>query len=317
MTPGRSHATLTVMSKTLATDELSDIVEQLALCDGHHSAPSRPVVAPVPKRSRIGETLALYRTLLFPAIGDEPGAERDLAWLHRRTCELRELLTSEIRWALRQDDVSARPEELALELMRRLPDLKRALLEDAQAALSGDPACTGIDEVLICYPGFLAITVHRLAHEIYRRNVRILARMMSEWVHSETGIDIHPGAQIGRHFFIDHGTGVVIGETCVVGDHVRIYQGVTLGALSFARDDSGNLVRDTKRHPTIEDHVVIYANATVLGGQTVVGHHSIIGASVWLAHSIQAHTTVVMEQPKLRFRNQTPTAFDQPPDYQI
>ncbi|HMP78660.1 MAG TPA: serine O-acetyltransferase [Pirellulaceae bacterium] len=312
-----------VASKTLDTDELRDVIEQLAACGDAVPVASAPS-APIPKRSRIGETLDLYRTLLFPSVADDRDAVLDGGWQLRRACELREMLANEFAWALQQPSPCGEPagsppcpDDLAAQTLRRLPEMKRMLLDDAQAALAGDPACTGIDEVLICYPGFLAISVHRLAHEIYGMGVRILARMMSEWVHSRTGIDIHPGAQIGRHFFIDHGTGVVIGETCVVGDHVRIYQGVTLGALSFARDDSGNLIRDTKRHPTIENHVVIYANATVLGGRTLVGHHSIIGASVWLAQSIAPFTTVVMEQPKLRFRNQSPTAFDQPPDYQI
>jgi serine O-acetyltransferase len=129
--------------------------------------------------------------------------------------------------------------------------------------------------------------------------------MMTEWAHSRTGIDIHPGARIGRHFFIDHGTGVVIGETCEIGDHVKLYQGVTLGALSFATDGEGNLVRGTKRHPTIEDRVVIYANATILGGNTVIGHDSVIGSNVWLTRSVSPHTTVVLEKPKLRMRAET------------
>ena len=132
--------------------------------------------------------------------------------------------------------------------------------------------------------------------------VPLIPRMMTEWAHSKTGIDIHPGATIGDHFFIDHGTGVVIGETCEIGNRVKLYQGVTLGALSFAIDGDGNLVRGHKRHPTIEDSVVIYANATVLGGATVIGHHSVIGSSVWLTRSLQPHTTVVLEKPKLKIR---------------
>jgi serine O-acetyltransferase len=144
--------------------------------------------------------------------------------------------------------------------------------------------------------------VHRIAHELFRLGVPFIPRMMSEWSHRETGIDIHPGAKIGHHFFIDHGTGVVIGETCEIGNHVRLYQGVTLGALSFATDGEGNLVRGTKRHPTLEDRVVIYANATVLGGRTVVGHDSVIGSSVWLTRSVEPRTTVTMEKPKLSIR---------------
>ena len=145
----------------------------------------------------------------------------------------------------------------------------------------------------------------------------MIPRMMTEWAHGETGIDIHPGAQIGDHFFIDHGTGVVIGETCEIGEHVKIYQGVTLGALSFPHDESGNLVRNIKRHPTIQDRVVIYANATILGGRTVVGHDSVVGSSVWLTSSVDPHTTVMMEKPKLRLRNEMPSDFEPPLDFQI
>ena len=140
---------------------------------------------------------------------------------------------------------------------------------------------------------------------------------MAEWVHGETGVDIHPGAKIGDHFFIDHGTGVVIGETCIIGEHVKIYQGVTLGALSFPQDEMGQLVRDSKRHPTIEDNVVVYANATVLGGTTVVGHDSVIGSNVWLTNSVDPSTTVIMEKPKLRMRNQVQSEFEPPHDFQI
>jgi len=146
------------------------------------------------------------------------------------------------------------------------------------------------------------VTVHRIAHRLYELDVPLIPRMMAEHSHSQTGIDIHPGAQIGPSFFIDHGTGVVIGETCEIGTGVKIYQGVTLGALSFAKDGDGNLVRGTKRHPTICDRVVIYANATILGGQTVIGENSVIGASVWLTKSVQANTTVTIEVPSLRLR---------------
>ena len=148
------------------------------------------------------------------------------------------------------------------------------------------------DEVIFCYPGLEAITVYRLAHELHELGIPFIPRMMTEWAHSRTGIDIHPGATIGEYFFIDHGTGVVIGETCEIGEHVKLYQGVTLGALSFPTDDDGNLVRGHKRHPTLEDGVVVYANATILGGHTVVGHDSVIGSSVWLTRSVAPHTTV-------------------------
>ena len=180
---------------------------------------------------------------------------------------------------------------------------------DVEAAYKGDPACKSLDEVIFCYPGLEAISVYRLAHVLHGQGVPLIPRMMTEWAHSRTGIDIHPGATIGRYFFIDHGTGVVIGETTEIGDWVKLYQGVTLGALSFAADAQGNLVRGHKRHPTIEDGVVVYANATILGGTTVIGRGSVIGSSVWLTHSVEPGTTVTMESPKLRIRGEEPEEF--------
>ena len=206
-------------------------------------------------------------------------------------------------------DLVAHCERLATEYIQKMPRIRDMLMTDVEAAFVGDPACKNFDEVILCYPGLQAVTVYRLAHELYKLDVPFLPRMMTEWVHGETGVDIHPGAAIGEYFFIDHGTGVVIGQTCEIGDHVKVYQGVTLGALSFPKDDMGQLVRDSKRHPTIEDNVVIYANATILGGETTVGHDSVIGSSVWLTNSVDPHTTVTMEKPKLRMRNQA----NQPP----
>ncbi|MGD9128655.1 MAG: serine acetyltransferase [Planctomycetia bacterium] len=187
--------------------------------------------------------------------------------------------------------------------LKQLPEIRKQLAKDVQAAYDGDPACQSLDEVIFCYPGLEAITIFRLAHELHELGVPLIPRMMTEWAHSKTGIDIHPGATIGDYFFIDHGTGVVIGETCEIGDWVKVYQGVTLGALSFSTDDEGNLVRGQKRHPTIEDRVVIYANATILGGQTVIGHDSVVGSSVWLTCSVKPNTTVILEKPDLRMRN--------------
>ena len=189
------------------------------------------------------------------------------------------------------------------------------LATDVQAAYDGDPACKSLDEVIFCYPGVDAVTVYRLAHELHLLGVPLIPRMMTEWAHKETGIDIHPGADIGHHFFIDHGTGVVIGETCEIGEHVKIYQGVTLGALSFPTDPNGSLIRGKKRHPTIEDRVVIYASATILGGTTVIGHDSVIGSSVWLTSSVEPYATVTMEKPRLRIRAGTRT--ESSTDYQI
>ena len=204
--------------------------------------------------------------------------------------------------------------ELTHHYLALVPKIRDVLITDAQASYDGDPACKNLEEVILCYPGFTAVSVFRLAHELHLLKVPFIPRMMTEWVHCKTGVDIHPGATIGRHFFIDHGTGVVIGETCEIGEHVKIYQGVTLGALSFPKDENGELVRGTKRHPTLDDNVVIYANATVLGGRTIVGHDSVIGSSVWLTESVDPFTTVVMEKPRLRIRNQV----QEPPiDFQI
>ncbi len=202
----------------------------------------------------------------------------------------------------RHIDFEALGQEKALAFLDTLPNLRKKLASDVQAAYDGDPAAASLDEIIFCYPGLEAVTIYRVAHELNRLGVPLIPRMLSEWSHGNTGIDIHPGAQIGPSFFIDHGTGVVIGETCEIAAHVKIYQGVTLGALSFAKDEEGNLIRGHKRHPTIEENVVIYSNATILGGDTVIGRNSVIGASVSLSKSVPPNTVVTIEKPTLRFR---------------
>lgn len=187
--------------------------------------------------------------------------------------------------------------EIVAAFVARLPEVRRLVETDVTAAYEGDPAATSRMEIVMSYPGLYAVTVHRLAHELYRLKVPIIPRVMSELAHSKTGIDIHPGATIGERFFIDHGTGVVIGETCVIGRNVRLYQGVTLGGLSFAKDASGALVKGLKRHPNIEDDVVIYANATILGGETTIGAGSEIGGNVWLHASVPPNSRVYNNQP--------------------
>ncbi len=199
-------------------------------------------------------------------------------------------------------DFEALGQEKAVQFLETLPEMRHMLSRDVQAAYDGDPAAADLDEIIFCYPGLEAITVYRIAHELHRLGIPLIPRMLSEWAHCNTGIDIHPGATIGHSFFIDHGTGVVIGATCEIADHVKLYQGVTLGARSFQKDETGNLVRTSKRHPTIESHVVVYANATILGGDTTIGHHSTIGASVSLYESVPPHTIVMLEKPSLRFR---------------
>jgi serine O-acetyltransferase len=193
--------------------------------------------------------------------------------------------------------------EAAAHLLERLPEIKCVLQEDIAAAYEGDPAAQSPMEVVISYPGAYAVMVHRLAHALYERNVPMIPRIMSEYAHSRTGIDIHPGARIGPGFFIDHGTGVVIGETCVIGRKVKLYQGVTLGALSFRKDDEGRLVKGIKRHPNVEDGVVIYGGATILGDVTI-GAGSEIGGNVWLTHSVPPRSRVYNQQPRPLVRHQ-------------
>lgn len=185
-------------------------------------------------------------------------------------------------------------------LVEGLPEIHEMLMADLHAAYEGDPAARSVTEVVISYPFVEAIATHRVAHSLYSSGVPFLPRMMSERAHSRTGIDIHPGARIGKGFFIDHGTGVVIGETTVIGDHVKIYQGVTLGALSFASDDHGQPIKGVKRHPNIEDRVTIYAQATILGGRTTVGHDSVIGGNVWLTKSVPPFSKIYNVPPSLR-----------------
>src|SRR5690606_16942104 len=194
----------------------------------------------------------------------------------------------------------ARAEDVAAEALAALPEVHAMLRDDARALHAGDPAAESEDEVILAYPGFLAVAVYRVAHVLYRAGVPLLPRLLTECAHRETGIDIHPGARIGRAFAIDHGPGVVIGETTVIGERVRLFQGVTLGALCVAKD----LAR-TKRHPTIEDDVVIYANATILGGETVIGARSVIGGNVWLTRSVPPDS-VVTHRSEIRLRSETP-----------
>lgn len=180
---------------------------------------------------------------------------------------------------------------------KSIPDIQKILHRDIQAAYEGDPAARSTMEVVVSYPCVFAILAQRVAHVFYELHVPLVPRMMTECAHSHTGIDIHPGAKIGSGFFIDHGTGVVIGETCVIGENVKLYQGVTLGALSFEKDEHGLPVKGVKRHPNVEDNVVIYAGATVLGGQTTIGHHAQIGGNVWLTHSVPPYSKVYNQQP--------------------
>lgn len=285
--------------------------------DGTHRAIADSMAAH-PATARIGgpavldhasaaRLLAAMREIAFPGFHPVTHAavhEDAETFVAERVRALRAGLVQCIAAAARAVDPSDGIDEhrIADELVARIPAIRELLAADVHAAFRGDPAARTVAEVILCYPGIAAMTAHRFAHELWIREVPILPRMLSELAHSTTGIDIHPGARIGRGVFIDHGTGVVIGETCDIASHVTIYQGVTLGALSFPRDENGNIIRGKKRHPTIEDHVVIYANATVLGGDTVVGAGSVIGASVSLMKSVPPKTMVTVEKPNLKFR---------------
>lgn len=271
---------------------------------------------PLPRYERVIFAIESLREILFPGYQKREGLHIGNITYHVGDLidMLHDLLTEQISRALRHEDrtqqgwekdcvdYEAKGQALAIDFLGRIPHLRRILATDVQAAYDGDPACKNLDEVILCYPGLEAITVYRLAHEMNILGIPFIPRMMTEYAHHRTGIDIHPGATIDEYFFIDHGTGVVLGETCHIGKHVKIYQGVTLGALSFDTDSDGNLVRGTKRHPTVEDSVVIYANATVLGGNTVVGRNSVIGSSVWLTKSVPPNTVVTLEKPNLRIR---------------
>lgn len=194
-------------------------------------------------------------------------------------------------------------DQVTIELLEYLPKIREMLQKDVEAAYDGDPAAFSHEETILSYPSIEAITMHRIANFLYNKNIPLIPRIISEFAHQKTGIDIHPGATIGERFFIDHGTGVVIGETCTIGNNVKIYQGVTLGAKSFPTDENGNPIKGVKRHPNIEDNVVIYAGATILGGDTIIGAHSIIGGNVWLTHSVEPNSNVYNSQPSPKIQS--------------
>ena len=208
-------------------------------------------------------------------------------------------ITLVLRPAMEKEAARERAERISIAFMERLPQIRELVQTDVDAAFEGDPAATNTDEIIFCYPGLLAISVYRLAHELYQLQVPMIPRIMMEHAHNITGIDIHPGATIGSYFFIDHGTGIVIGQTTIIGSHVKIYQGVTLGGLSTR---GGQSLRDAKRHPTIEDNVTIYANASILGGTTVIGHDSVIGANAFITESIPPCTTVTNQAQQLNLK---------------
>jgi serine O-acetyltransferase len=269
----------------------------------------------LPSKQRIIEILNDIMTILFPNLLGDASLTKANIWyflgstMHSLHTRLEEEIAKSLKYVCLKekecpvDICKERAQKITEELLERIPEIKRSVSGDIRAAYEGDPAAASLEEIILSYPGVYAISTYRLAHELYRRKVPLIPRMMTEHAHSLTGIDIHPGARIGNNFFIDHGTGVVIGETTDIGDNVRIYQGVTLGGRSFPLKEISKL-RGRKRHPTIEDDVIIYSEATILGGETVIGKGSVIGGNVWITSSIQPNTTVTIAPPKLSWKTE-------------
>lgn len=280
-------------------EELRQTVEALNSVTTEQIHCSRHTCPP-PDRQEIVKVIHELQALLFPmAFRREYPDMADETLLSRALYRLRDQLAAAMRFQNRRE---GEPEEAADLICRgftkRLPEIKRLLLLDVEALYEGDPAASCREEVMITYPGFRAISIYRIAHELYMLGAPLIPRIMTEYAHEKTGIDIHPGATVGEYFFIDHGTGIVVGETTVIGDHVKLYQGVTLGAKSFELDEHGNPVKNIKRHPNIGNHVVIYANATILGGDTTIGDHCVIGGNTWLTKSVEPGSVVTYREEK-------------------
>jgi serine O-acetyltransferase len=273
----------------------------------------------LPSRDEIVTCIRLLRELLFPGYFGKQGLTSvNITYrLGEVVTELADKLYEQVRHCLRYRqqipgetsgdagcvDCDQKAAGIVAEFFDRIPAVREALSSDVQAAFDSDPAAQSTDETVFSYPGLYAISIQRLAHEFFKLDVPLLPRIMTEHAHGETGIDIHPGAKLGAKFFIDHGTGVVIGETCEIGNNVKIYQGVTLGALA---PDFGQALRGRKRHPKIEDDVTIYAGATILGGETIIGQGSVIGGNVFITQSVPPHNRVSAEPPKLKYRERRP-----------
>lgn len=266
-------------------------------------------VSNLPVRDKILEVLELLTEILFPGYTGRRNVTQSnvnfivIDILYHVYTELTEQIERAYKYQCRMqncdtDDCRKMAENAALHLLSQLPKIRELLKGDVGAAFDGDPAAKSYEEIVISYPCIIAIATYRIAHELYVEQVPLIPRIMSECAHSKTGIDIHPGAKIGKNFFIDHGTGVVIGETTIIGDNVKIYQGTTLGAMSFPKDERGKIIKGGKRHPTIEDNVTIYAEATILG-DIVIGKNSVIGGNVWIKESVPAGVTVSLAKADL------------------
>ena len=268
---------------------------------------------PIPSRESVIEIITRLREILFPGYFTRGKLDPvNLRYsMGESTARLFDMLSDQIGRSIRHDcfrygqlcsECDEQGHQVALSLLQSIPSIRKILATDVQAAYEGDPAAKSHDEIIFSYPGIFAITVYRVAHKLFEQKIPLLPRIMTEYAHSVTGIDIHPGAEIDECFVIDHGTGVVIGETTNIGQNVRLYQGVTLGALSIPKD-SADRFRGKKRHPTIEDDVIIYSGATILGGDTTIGTRSVIGGNVWLTQSIPPDTTVILEPPRLTYKS--------------
>jgi serine O-acetyltransferase len=269
----------------------------------------------LPSREGVTEIVTNLLHVIFPGYYEKQELSKAdvTSYIWEKIVSVYHNLSREIFKSLRYDpkrkhlddeSLSRQAVEITINLLHSLPKVREKLSKDVEAAYEGDPAAKSFNEVILSYPGLEAVTIYRIAHELHIQQVPLIPRIMTEFAHTRTGIDIHPGAEIGEYFFIDHGTGVVIGETCQIGNNVRIYQGVTLGALSFKKDKDGKLVKGIKRHPTIEDNVIIYAGATILGGDTLIGKNSVVGGNVWLVESVPPNTTVTLKSPELTYSNQ-------------
>lgn len=296
-------------------EEIPQIVQRLVTsCDGSecfdHVGPE-----PIPSRDAIIAIVHQLLRILYPGyfISERLDRVNLQYYLGQEATSLFEDLSRQIALCIRHDCIrydqpctqcQERGRQEAIRFMQELPNLRMLLGKDVRAALEGDPATSSYDEIIFSYPGLFAVSVHRIAHQLLHQEISLMPRIISEYAHGRTGIDIHPGAHLGESFFIDHGVGVVIGETSRIGDRVRIYQGVTLGALSLPKG-AGEKLRGKRRHPTIEDDVIIYAGATILGGDTIIGARSVIGGNVWLTESVPPDTRVFLKAPEL-IRKESP-----------
>lgn len=293
-------------------EEIPNIVNGLVLSCSREDCFDHIGPEPIPSRDAVIELIQTALRILYPGyfIRNRVDGVNLSYYFGQEVTAFYEALSEQITLALRHECLrhnlpcvkcEERGQASAVEFMRELPRLREILATDVRAAFEGDPAAKSYDEIIFSYPGLFAVTIYRMAHELYRLGISLIPRIMSEYAHSMTGIDIHPGARIGESFFIDHGTGVVIGETTEIGKRVRLYQGVTLGALSLPRD-AGEKLRNKKRHPTIEEDVIIYSGATILGGDTVIGARSVIGGNVWITESVPPDTKVFLKAPELIYK---------------